>query len=92
MTGAWRFDPFTRIQRWVGDFTEPPESELKQFGYTTPPTDTRRQPINHGTEAGYGQHRRRGEQACDDCRVANNIRHAERRARNNSTTQTKDAA
>lgn len=27
-------------------------------------------PINHGTEGGYNQHRRRGEDACDDCKKA----------------------
>ena len=70
---TWRLDPFTRIQRWVGDFTEPDDSELVEFGYERNRTKTRRRPIKHGTDAGYGQHRRRGETACDACKQASNI-------------------
>jgi hypothetical protein len=64
--GAWRFDPFTRTQRFVGEFVEPPASELAQY-LDDKPAHGLELPIRHGTEAGYAQHRRRGEKACIDC-------------------------
>jgi hypothetical protein len=46
-----------------------------------------RRPIKHGTEAGYFAHRRRGEDACDDCRLATNAATKRRR-----TERKKEAA
>lgn len=40
---------------------------------------TLRQPINHGTDAGYRLHRQRGEEPCDDCRRAHTFDVLERR-------------
>ena len=41
----------------------------------------KRGPINHGTEAGYQQHRRRDETPCNSCREASRVATAERVAR-----------
>jgi hypothetical protein len=41
----------------------------------------RAEPIRHGTETGYGQHRRRGEDPCAACRKANSDASATRRRR-----------
>ena len=44
-----------------------------------------RKPIEHGTNRGYQAHRRRGERACDSCRVAN--AEADRRYRLTGTSR-----
>jgi hypothetical protein len=93
MTGAWRFDPFTRIQRWVGEFDEPTALELAEYPYGEPADGTPRKPIKHGTSTGYKQHRYRGQIACSRCRAANAADSAERKARRKSTnTQMKEAS
>lgn len=43
--------------------------------------DKRRKPIEHGTVAGYHQHKRRNEEPCESCRRANSINSMERKAR-----------
>lgn len=35
--------------------------------------DVWHRPITHGTDADYMAHRRRGEDACDDCKAAHNV-------------------
>jgi len=40
-----------------------------------------RKPIEHGTVAGYHQHKRRREEPCESCRRANSINSMERKAR-----------
>jgi WhiB family redox-sensing transcriptional regulator len=40
-----------------------------------------RKPIEHGTVAGYHQHKRRREEPCESCRRANSINAMERKAR-----------
>lgn len=44
------------------------------------PQQRRPRPIKHGTEAGYGAHKRRHETPCDECRAANALAHAARKA------------
>jgi hypothetical protein len=84
MSGAWRLDPFARVVRFVGDFPEPSDNELAEYGYLTHGQRSVK-PINHGTEGGYLTHRRRGQKPCDSCQRASNLaasaRHARRKAR-----------
>lgn len=40
-----------------------------------------RQPINHGTPAGYRAHRRHGEKPCDECRIGYNLDRLDRERR-----------
>lgn len=71
--GAWRYDPFTHTHKFVGKFIEPPASELAEYAYETTKLPAGEGPINHGTQGGYRQHRRRGEGACEGCKEANNL-------------------
>lgn len=52
-------------------------TSAEQGGGRSPATLSR--PIRHGTEGGYRTHRRRGEQACEDCQTANRLAQAARR-------------
>lgn len=70
--GDWRFDPFTRVLRWVPTdpaaeiadaFDEPFEEPLRPGGRP-------RAEIKHGTHSGATLHYRRGETACDSCTAA----------------------
>lgn len=44
------------------------------------PQQRRPRPIKHGTEAGYGAHKRRHETPCDECRAASALARAARKA------------
>lgn len=52
-------------------------TSAEQGGGASPVTLPR--PIRHGTEGGYRTHRRRGEEACEDCQTANRLAKADRR-------------
>lgn len=81
MTGAWRLDPFARIVRFVGDFPEPNDDELADYGWGGDRGATRGRERVHGTEGGYHTHKRRDEDPCEPCRLAANFAAAERRRR-----------
>lgn len=60
---------------------EPPKADAVPKAPTA-----RRQPPEHGTRPGYQRHRRRGEAACEPCRIANSA--ADRRLRTTGSTKT----
>lgn len=60
-----------------GGFSERERRRLRGGGRLPP----RPRPIEHGTEAGYGAHLRRGEPACRSCLEAHAAGHRERKAR-----------
>lgn len=62
----WALDHDEPFGMWGG--LHPEQRRRLQLGAR--PLGRRPTPINHGTPGGYMQHRRRGEQPCDECRAA----------------------
>lgn len=54
------------VQRFDGDFPEPPEYELYAYGLEVPDRIATGR-IKHGTATGYVMHLRRSEQPCYRC-------------------------
>lgn len=71
------FALFTAVDGIWGGTTQKERQEIRSRSGMSLPVNTAK-PIDHGTEAGAQQHRRRGEPPCIACRQGSSLRRRER--------------